>query len=89
MALIFAAHAAALAIAAAQPAAAQHQYVEGQHYWFKPATFPGTAAPSPQQGPRKAKGAVIWNDGYSPDKPPAEKVAPVAQVFAEAGWDCI
>jgi hypothetical protein len=72
---------------AALPAAAQN-FMEDRDYWYKPAVFPGRSDLSKHPyGADKAKGLVIWNHGYSPDKLAPEKVPPVMQYFAEAGWD--
>lgn len=69
------------------PVAAQN-FTEERDYWYKPAVFPGRSDLSKHPyGPGKAKGLVIWNHGYSPDKLAPEKVPPVMQYFAEAGWD--
>ncbi len=63
-------------------------FAEERDYWFNPAVFPGRSDLSKHPyGPAKAKGLVIWNHGYSPDKLAPEKVPPVMQYFAEAGWD--
>ena len=70
----------------AWPAAGQ-TYTEGQHYWFEAAVFPGNAPKGHPYGPAKAKGVVIWNDGYSTDRGAPEKVPPLMQALAEAGWD--
>jgi hypothetical protein len=71
----------------ALPAAAQN-FMEDRDYWYKPAVFPGRSDLSKHPyGADKAKGLVIWNHGYSPDKLAPEKVPPVMQYFAEAGWD--
>lgn len=70
------------------PAPAQAQnFVEGQHYWLEPAVFPGIAPKGHPYGPEKAKGLVLWNDGYSGNQAAPEKVPPIIQHFAEAGWD--
>lgn len=75
------------AVLIAAPAGAQN-FLEERDYWYKPAIFPGRADLSKHPyGPDKAKGLVIWNHGYSPDKLAPEKVPPVMQYFAEAGWD--
>jgi hypothetical protein len=71
---------------AALPAVAQN-YIEGQHYWFEAAVFPGIAPKDHPRGPGKAKGVVMWNDGYSTDRAAPEKVPPLMQALAEAGWD--
>lgn len=76
----------ALTSALAPMAAVAQTYIEGQHYWFEPAAFHGNALVQ-HRGPATAKGIVIWNDGFSPDKSAPEKVPPLAQFFAEAGWD--
>lgn len=69
------------------PVLAQN-FVADRDYWFNPAVFPGrTDLSKHPYGPAKAKGLVIWNHGYSPDKLAPEKVPPVMQYFAEAGWD--
>lgn len=71
----------------AGPSAAQN-FLEDRDYWYKPAVFPGRSDLSKHPyGAHKAKGLVIWNHGYSPDKLAPEKVPPVMQYFAEAGWD--
>lgn len=63
-------------------------FVEGTHYWFEPAVFPGDHAPKDHpRGPDKARGLVIWNGGYDSSKMALEKVPPIVQYFAEAGWD--
>lgn len=63
-------------------------FIEGNHYWFEPAVFPGKSDLSRHPyGPAKAKGLVIWNHGYDPGKLAPEKVPPIMQYFAEAGWD--
>lgn len=69
-----------------QSASAQN-FVEGQHYWLEPAVFPGANAPKEQRGPQKAKGVVLWNDGYKNDAIAPGKVPPIVQSFAEQGWD--
>jgi hypothetical protein len=81
-----------LALLAAQgmvrQAALAQAYVEGTHYWFEEADFPsGKPVTGHPYGPEKARGLVIWNDGYSPDRGAPMKVPPVVQYFAEAGWD--
>lgn len=76
-----------LLITVVQPAGAQ-PFIEGTHFWLEPAVFPGkTILQAHPQGPAKAKGVVIWNDGYSGDKIAPGKVPPIVQYFAEAGWD--
>lgn len=75
----------AFLFAAASPAA--QNFVEGRHYWLEPAAFSGSPSREFQRGPEKAKGAVIWNDGYSPERNTSETVPPIVRYFAEAGWD--
>jgi hypothetical protein len=71
----------------ALPAAAQ-PFIEGTHYWFGPALFPGKKEPKDHpRGPALARGLVIWNGGYDSSRMALEKVPPIVQYFAEAGWD--
>lgn len=67
----------------AAPSRAQN-FVEGTHYWLEPAASRGAGG---TLGPDQAKGAVIWNDGYSPDRNASQAVPPIVRYFAEAGWD--
>lgn len=76
----------AVIAASAAPAGAQ-MFIEGTHYWFEPAEFPGTAPKNHPLGPDKARGLVIWNGGYDPGRNPLVKTIPLVQYFAEAGWD--
>jgi hypothetical protein len=77
-----------LASALAAAAAVAQDFIEDRDYWMKPAVFPGRSDLSHHpMGPQKAKGLVIWNHGYNPDKMAPEKVPPVMQYFAETGWD--
>lgn len=70
-----------------QSATAQN-FEEGKHYWLEPAEFYGSAPPKDHpRGPQKAKGVVLWNDGYNGSKIAPGKVPPIVQYFAEAGWD--
>lgn len=70
--------------------AAAQMYVEGTHFWFDPAVFPGSKAPKDHpRGPEKARGLVIWNDGYDPAVAAPLKTPPIVQYFAEAGWDAM
>jgi hypothetical protein len=63
-------------------------YVEGNHYWFDPAIFPGNApVDGHPRGPKAARGLVIWNAGHSESYAAQVKVAPIARYFAEQGWD--
>ena len=71
---------------AAVPVQAQN-LVEGTHYWLEPAAFRGAPPDDALRGAGKAKGAVIWNDGYDPERNPSETVPPIVRYFAEAGWD--
>jgi len=69
-----------------QSASAQN-FVEGQHYWLEPAVFLGSTPPKDHpRGPQKAKGVVLWNDGYSGGIA-WDKVPHIVQYFAEQGWD--
>jgi dienelactone hydrolase len=62
--------------------------VEGTHYWFDPAAFPGRVDLSAHPyGPQRARGLVIWNGGHNPNRGAQLKVPPIAQYFAEQGWD--
>jgi len=76
----------ALLLAIPGPAIAQ-TFTEERDYWFNPAVFPGRSDLGKHPyGPAKAKGLVIWNQGYSPDKLAPEKVPPVMQYFAQDGY---
>jgi len=69
-------------------AASAQNFVEGTHYWLEPAEFYGSTPPKDHpRGPQKAKGVVLWNDGYSGSMIAPGKVPPIVQYFAEQGWD--
>ncbi len=77
----------ALGQALAAGAARAQNFVEGQHYWLEPVASPGAPPGERLRGADRAKGAVIWNDGYDPERNPSEAVPPIVRYFADAGWD--
>lgn len=58
--------------------------VEGKHFDFSPAEY--HAAAPPVQGPKQAKGLVIWNHGRGMTAAD-HKAPPLALHFAHRGWD--